>query len=428
MKIEIIKGSENYTAKVFKITEYKKHPNADKLWMVTVDYNTIITGVEPVIGSLYVYFPVLSIIDGEFIKHINGFSDSTLNSDTTVKGFFGSKPRVKPIKLRGEKSEGYIHPVQAIEEFYSVSLKEGQEFNSINGAEVCKKYVIKTIKSNINSPKKPKQSRVIDGQFHFHNDTSNFRKNVDKIEPTDLIEISYKKHGTSLIVGNVLVKKSLSAMEKFLKWCGVDVIESEYDVLYSSRKVLKNDALEKEHSHYYKSDIWGLAADRIKDIIPKGYTLYCEIVGQTPTGEWIQKNYDYGASLNDFKVYVYKITNTNSDGFVINLSTPQIKEFCDKYNLNFSDTLLYYGHAKNVFPELEVSTHWHEEFLKKLEEKYVYDGNCHMCSNKVPREGIVIVKQNMFEYEAYKLKTFQFLNMESKEQDEEVVNIEDNQE
>lgn len=427
--LKILEDSKNYTAKVFRIKEYTKHPNADRLFIVNVDFNNVITGVEPKIGDMYVYFPVLSVLDKNFIKHINGYSDPSLNENTEVKGFFGKVPRVRPIKLRGEKSEGYMHPASTLEGLYGVTLNEGDEFNTINDVEVCKKYIVEGFKNSISSniPKKKQESRLLDGMFHLHGSTENFRKNYFKIQPSDLIEISYKKHGTSLVVANIPVKRSLSWVEKIVKKFGVNVKETEYDFIYSSRKIVKNASINKDNQHYYNVDIWGLAKERIKNAIPKGYSLYCEIVGQTPDGSWIQKDYDYGTKSGEFDVWVYKITYTNEDGYTINLSTPQIKEFCNKYNLKFSDTLLYYGYASDLFPHLKVEQHWQEDFLKELEKEYAYDGKCNMCKNDVPREGVVIVKQNMFEYEAYKLKTFEFLGMEDKQAEKEVVNIEDNQ-
>ena len=48
-----------------------------------------------------------------------------------------------------------------------------------------------------------------------------------------------------------------------------------------------------------------------------------------------------------------------------------------------------------------------------------------MCVNKVPEEGIVIRKNNIFTYEAYKLKSFRFLEAESKQLDTGEANLED---
>jgi hypothetical protein len=47
-----------------------------------------------------------------------------------------------------------------------------------------------------------------------------------------------------------------------------------------------------------------------------------------------------------------------------------------------------------------------------------------MCNNKVPEEGIVVRKESLFSCESYKLKSFSFLEKESKELDKGVIDIE----
>ena len=426
--LSIKKGSENYTAQVIRIKDYRKHPNADKLWIVTVNFNNVITGVEPNIGDLHVYFPVLSVLNKDFIREINGYSSSTLNANPEIKGFFSDNPRVRPIKLRGEKSEGYLHPVEDVEKFFNYSkLSEGNEFTTINGVDVCKKFVVRNTPGTPSEKgeKKQKKSRLVDGMFILHNDTSNLRKNIHKINPDDLIEISYKKHGTSVVIGNVPVKRELKWWENLAKKVGIPVTETEYDVIVSSRKVIKNAS---SNAGFYNEDIWTTVKKEVGHLIPKNYTLYGEIIGHLKNGGYIQKNYDYGCKDGEHKFYVYKITTINPDGFVINLSTPQIKEFCDRYGLLFSDTLLYYGYAKDLFPALTDTEEdeWRIKFLKNLEDRWAGDTNCYMCVNKVPQEGIVVVKQDMFEYEAYKLKSFAFLSKtENEEAELGISNIED---
>ena len=85
-----------------------------------------------------------------------------------------------------------------------------------------------------------KISRLVDNQFYLHGDTSNLRKNMDKINPDDIIGIHYKKHGTSIVIGNVQVKRELSWVEKLAKRFNVKVDETKYDIVYASRRVIKN--------------------------------------------------------------------------------------------------------------------------------------------------------------------------------------------
>ena len=47
-----------------------------------------------------------------------------------------------------------------------------------------------------------------------------------------------------------------------------------------------------------------------------------------------------------------------------------------------------------------------------------------MCDNPVPEEGIVVRKESLFNCESYKLKSFRFLEGESKQLDTGEVDIE----
>ena len=271
--------------------------------------------------------------------------------------------------------------------------------------------------------------------------TENLRRNVHKIQPNDVIGIHYKKHGTSAVYANIPVKRILKWYERLLLWFGVNISTTTYDVIYSSRKVIKNQYINKEQGiGYYGEDIWGVVAKEIKDLIPKNWTLYGEILGYTSSGSSIQDKYDYGCKplgiqnsevvSPQHKFYVYKISVVNPDGKVIYLTDKQIEEYCEKVGLLYKDTFIYYGRAKDWNNTIYVNTStddvWRTKFLEQLEKQYT-EKDCYMCSNKVPEEGIVLRIENLESYNAYKLKSKRFLLMESDAQEANVVNLEDNQ-
>jgi len=47
-------------------------------------------------------------------------------------------------------------------------------------------------------------------------------------------------HNTSFVVSKVLCKKMLKWHERILKRFGVNIVDTQYDTVYSSRKVIKN--------------------------------------------------------------------------------------------------------------------------------------------------------------------------------------------
>jgi hypothetical protein len=252
----------------------------------------------------------------------------------------------------------------------------------------------------------------VEGQVHLHVDTENLRHSLFNVNPEDYITITYKVHGTSFWVANVLVKRKLTIAEKVLKALGVKINDTEYDYVYGSRRVVKNEYETEGKQHFYDTDIWGEIKEDMKEIVPKGYTLYGEALGYTSTGKPIQTDYDYGCEQGKRRIQVYRMTYTNADGIVSDLSSQQLKEFCDRKGLEYVH-VFYHGKAKDLYPQLDVETHWHENFIKELEKEYL-EKDCFMCKNKVPAEGIVLRQESLFEFKSYKLKSFAFLERETK--------------
>lgn len=426
--LEISKtANTNYLAKIVRLNNVQKMPNSDFLQTVTIDFQTVITGLEAKNGNVYVYFPVECKINPDFIANINGFRNKDLNNDPTKEGFFDESGRVKAIKLRGEKSMGFIVPLHELVVFNGNSFGYvddivGKEFDTVGGVKLLEKYEIPVKGSSgaDKTGKKPKISRLIEGQVHLHVDTENLRKNVHKIDKNDLVSISYKTHGTSWWVSNVPVKRNLKWYEVVLLWFGIMINTIEYDYVYGSRKVVKNQHLNPgNQGHFFGYDLWKDIMEEVKEHIPANYTLYGECVGYDKNGKTIQKDYDYGCETREHKLQVYRITVTNPDGMVTELSTPEIIEFCERTGLNHPH-YYYYGPAREVVEEggikITDDRDFSENFVKILESKY-NGKDCFMCTNKVPEEGVVVRKESLFGFEAFKLKSFEFLQRESKELD-----------
>ena len=426
-------ANKNYLAKVVKLQGLKKHPNADKLQTVLIDFNNVITDLTAKDGDIYVYFPIECQINSEFISFINGFREKENNKDQTQTGFFEKNCRVKTMTLRGEKSMGFIIPVEKLEEFAKISINEvNKEFDTVNDILICKKY-IPSIKQR--SPentrdrrriRRIKEPRIIEQLINFHANTSQLRKNIHKFLPNDYVSVSYKLHGTSFWVSHIKVKRKLNWYEGLLKKLSIKINDIQHDYVYGSRRVIKNAHFEDEVSfkeHFYGKDIWGEIKEQLIGKIPEGFTLYGEAVGFVSTGRYIQEEYDYSCLPQQKKVYVYRITFTNDFGYVYNLSTNAVIDFCNKYEIEHVP-YLYIGTLEKLFPELDQNNHWHENIIKKLEDKFEIEKDCFICSNKVPREGIVIRKESQFDFDVFKLKGFNFLKKESLFLDKGVIDME----
>lgn len=420
--------NKNYCATVVVLDKFVDLPNCDNVKHAIIFGNSVIISKEMELGEIGLYFPIETKLSHIFLKSHNLYRKPELNFDGVTKNYFEESGRIKCMKFRGHKSEGFFIPMKNLDVVIrNYGLKIGDEFDYLDTLPICEKYVIKT-KQEFTGKGSGKAdvriSRIVNDQFRLHVDTSNLRKNITMISSTDIISLTYKLHGTSFVVGNVLVKEKLSFFEKVVKWLGANIKLTGYDTLYSSRRVIKNEYETKTNNHYYGYDLWAEIKKKLDPFLLKGITLYGEAVGYLESGEMIQKDYDYGAKPNEFNIYIYRITMTNEDGKVIEFSWGQVKDYCKKFGINHVPEL-YYGLAGKLFPISEVN-HWNEMFLKMLEEHYL-EKDCYMCTNKVPLEGIVVKVDKTFDCEPYKLKSFKFLERESKQLDTGIADIESQQ-
>jgi hypothetical protein len=211
-------------------------------------------------------------------------------------------------------------------------------------------------------------------------------------------------------------------VEKILNKLKVNIVDTQYDNIYASRKVVKNEDLNPNAVHYYTEDIWGIANAELKEFLQEGLTFYFEIVGFMPNGDAIQKDFDYGCEAGKHKNYIYRITFTNPKGKVFELSAKQVQEYC-KANGLLPVPQLYYGYAKDLLNVPYDERDFEEKFLARVKELY-NEKDCYICANKVPEEGCVVRIEELG-LECYKSKSEKFYLKESKDLDKGESNIED---
>ena len=399
------KFNVNYAAKIIQVKDFTPHPNpkCERMKCVHVDGYMISVSKDTQPGQ-YIYFPVGCQIANKYLAANNLFRHNEFNANKEASpGFFEDNGRVKPIKLQGVPSEGFIMPIDSLYKWLDfigeshevvTNLKEGTEFDSLDKHILCKKYVVNPPKTSGNSSRQAKQpkgiSKLVENQFRFHYDTVLIKKCPWVIKPNDIISITSKVHGTS--------------------------------------------------------GIWGEAHSKLSPYLTKGLTLYYEIIGWLPTGQAIQamngKAYDYGYERpiwdpttqttpyeygKNFGIQIYRITYTNPDGVVFEFSARQVQQWCKDKGL-IPVEQLYYGYAKDLYPELDETEHWNENFIQKLanDKRFYMEELSPTCHNDVPHEGIVIRIENGLS-EAYKLKCFRFLGEESKSLDKGEIDIEADQ-
>ena len=456
--------NENYAAIVVEIKTIVPIANCDNVVHAIIMGNQVVVGKDIKMGEIGLYFSLETQLSETYLKVNNLYRKSELNADPTQKGYFEENGRIRCVKFRQNKSEGLFMPLVSLDTLCNTdNLKPGDCFDEIDGIKICEKYVIK----KHNTPgapgskkgKKAKVSRIIETQFRFHDDTSMLYKNLHRINPDDIISISYKLHGTSGISSRILCKRYIPIREKigtFLHNIYTNVTslgkqsfkleETEYTNIYSSRKVVKNDELNPNTQSFYDTDIWGIANEYLKEHLQSGMTFYYEIVGYLPTGAMIQKDYDYGYTNpildtvtpkytleKHYGIYIYRITYTNITGKVFEFSFKQVQDFCKENGLK-AVPQLFYGYPEDFLSHKvglncystdteKDKEYWKTTFLEVIKSTY-NEKDCFMCKTQVPEEGVVIrIEKNQFE--AYKQKSNRFYERETKLLDKDESNIED---
>lgn len=463
------KANINYLAKIVNIKEFSPHPKptVERLKCANVDGFTILVGINSEPG-LYVYFPAGCKINPQFLSYNNLFRHGELNADPNKTGMFDDNGRVKAIKLQDVISEGFLLPVVMLSNFItSVTNKEIEieseiEFDCVKDGDkefwINKKYVVQENTQSY-GPSRPKKkakgiNKVLDDQFRFHYTTIIIKKCPYVITPDSWIHLSSKVHGTSGISAYVQCKKIYNWHSKVAAWVWNNIwnriinlfpgnnyeftLEDRiYDYLYASRTVIKNATYNPNVTPgFYGFDIWEEADKIIRPKLEKGMTAYYEIIGYLPDGKYIQKNYDYGyvpdTSPNqpyqygrNFGIRIYRLTYTNVDGQVHEFSPREVQIWSKEHDL-VPVTELYYGKAKDLYPDLNLDEHFSENFIDRLanDKNFYMECDSPECNNKVPHEGTVIKIDNMKSI-AFKLKCFKFLNKEQQSLDKGESNIED---
>lgn len=367
MKLKIYENSKNYTCQVIQLPSKQQVNGLDNLVKVNHQGNDCLIGKDSDPNELYLFFPAECQISHEFLSNNNLYRHSELNKDKTKKGFFEDNQRVKAIKFRGIVSTGFIIPISSLDGSVGKDnqnlLKIGDEFNEIEDIVICKKYIRK-----FNNSQQAKASKIIDEIVNSkfapeHFDTEQLMKNIHKLSLSDYVAITYKLHGTSARYFNTLTKRKLNWFERVLKALGIKIQDEVYGYITGSRKVLKSLNFEEfdNKNHYYSEDLWTKVGKQyFEGKLNQGEAVYCEIIGKDYTGADIQSGYSYG--LNMPKVYIYRISNINSQGIEIDLSYKQMKERAKQLDIAVCIEL-YYGKLQDFIIEYQMNKSFEENLI-----------------------------------------------------------------
>lgn len=467
---------QEYCATVVRIGAITPVEGSDFLGSTLVNGFPIIVRKDMISeGDVMIYCPIETQLNSEFLainnlyefslRHMNynyeaveaAIEQDGLEIAKRMVGFFNKYGRVRILKLRGQASMGFLVDPEHIKNWIGSPLSSfdftqhvDEDFDTVDSVPFIRVYV---------PPRKPqperytkerkrqrrieKISRMIPGEFSFHYDTQQLNRNMHRFNPDDQVDISVKMHGTSMCLGNVLVKKPKQYKLGIINWLHSKLplkwqkLESGYDIVYSSRTVIKNPDLNNTLNPgggYYGTDVWADYAKLLGPYIPEGMEIFGEIVGYvTGTQTAIQKGYDYGCKIGDNQLYIYRIRTKEADGTHREWELWQIRDFLQFIVIQYPELIgkvdivpiLYSGTLSHLYPEISTDHHWHENILAALKQEPVFgmEGLEPFCNNKVPREGIVLRIVGDPIAEAFKLKCISFLEKEAKQVDKGEINL-----
>lgn len=438
MQLKIYEDSKNYACQVIELPAIQKVDGLDNLVKVSHQGNDCLIGKESNLDELYLFFPCECKIDAKFLASNSLYRHNELNDDKTKKGFFEESGRVKALKFKGVVSTGFVIPIHSLNYFNKISdwnSKVGEEFNSINGINICSKYYKRVPGVSNNTPRTRQADDFIDGRMAPHHfDTEHLLKNCHKLKLDDYIAVTYKIHGTSARFYNTLVKRDLSLLERIFKFFGVKIQSEEFKAVCGSRKVIKsvNFKTLDDKNHWYKTgDLWTqVGKEHFDGKLNHGEAVYCEIIGKTYGGEAIQGGYSY--QLEKPKVYIYRISNINSQGIEIDLSYYQMKERAIQLNHEVCPEY-YYGTVEGFLGHKQYNTvikNFYEKDRERMFSNIFYNfllEKPSILDSSVIEEGFCLRVDKYPKPEIYKIKSKKFLEHETKMMDKEVKDIEQEQ-
>lgn len=442
-----------YNAYVTRIKNLRKHSNADRLQCGECFGNTVVVSLDYVDNQLGVYFPTDGQLSVEFAEKNNLLRKKDENGNNIGGYMDPDKRNVTAIKLRGEKSDGLFLPITSLEAFGDISkLAEGDIINVFNGHEICKKYIPKTTKRTghpTDGNRTRKKKDPIAPLFAEHADTEQLAYNLGAFKPGDEIEITLKMHGTSQRTGYLprLTGYKRTLLDRILRRPGKPIYE--YGYVSGTRRVVLGDF---DGDGFYGSNAFREPhAKKFEGKLMKGETVYYEVVGFTDYGTPIMGNCenkklndkefikqygdhtcfsygcdpagkkrmigfdDEGAFTLDVEVpqsdcYVYRMTMTNEDGFVVEYTPDFMRYRCEQMGIKTVPVFSKFIIPEEVYNETEYQATDCGAYVQEVAEQF-YDGPDPVGQTHV-REGVVVRILNRPKFCAYKHKNFAFKCLE----------------
>lgn len=414
-----------------------KHPNADRLQIGECFGNSVIVSLDYVEGQMGVYFPSDLQLSEEFCK----VNDLVRRKDENGKQCGGyldpDKRNIKALRLRNEKSDGLFLPLTCLAEFTKISdLKEGDTIDTLNGVEICRKYIPRASAAHTAHGGGGKKAKAnFAPTFYEHVDTPQLAYNLNAFKAGDVVELTLKVHGTSQRVGFLpLLRTKRTWLDKLLHRHGKDYME--YGYVTGTRRVVLDDS---HDGGFYKDNSFRKAITaKFEGKLHKGEVAYLEVAGfQGPNGAPIMSSvknskisdkeftkqygeetvFSYGCVPNGSyewqdidgnlqippccEAYVYRMTMVNEDGDVVEYTPDQMRYRCEQMGVKTVPVFERFIIPEDVDPG--------EYVIRKVEQ--YFDGPDPIGKTHI-REGVVARIVSAPSIAVYKHKNFSFKILE----------------
>lgn len=422
-----------YNAFITRITNVRKHSNADRLLLGDCFGQTVVVGLDTKEGELGIYFPTDGKLSMEFMEANNLIGKKDPVTGIRAGGYFDERGKVRTQKFRGEPSDGYYCSLTYLDYTGAdvSTLQEGTPISKVNGHDICEKYITQQTREARTKVAKPREKTKYPC-FHEHIDTEQLAYNIDTLKPGSVLVLTEKVHGTSQRTGNTLELR----YPKWGMWInGIfkkEVIHPVRDYNYACgtrRVILKN--LENPFGFYGENEIFRKKAhDMFAGKLHKGESVYYEIVGWANKGVLIMPAADnkklndkefvkrygpktvfhYGCPEDAFDVLVYRMSMTNEDGHEVDYDWNTTKQRCNEMAIKYVPEI-----TKMIYDGNKM------ELLALCERTF---NNCSLMTPAHLMEGVV-VRVDGSRWYALKHKSFQFKVLEGIIKDTAVVDMEE---
>lgn len=419
---------------VVAVEKLRPHTNADRLQVATFFGSDTCVGLDVVKGEIGIYFPSDLQLSEEFCA-VNHLCRKKPDGTPDTGYLDPEKRNIRPIKLRGERSDGIFMSISCLE-YTGVNLDDiniGDTITVVNGHEICKKYIPRGRSSNNSAKGKGNKTRKkhvpVAPLFTEHADTEQLAYNLGAFKPGDEIEITLKMHGTSQRTAYLPILKGYkrTIWDKLFGREGTPIYDWGY-VSGTRRTVLDDwdggfygsNAFRKQHH------------DKFVGKLHKGEEIYFEVVGFTDGGTPIMSKgnnkkldkdfvkqygeetvFSYGCSPdgNDAPqsdLYVYRMTMTNEDGDVVEYPPDFMRYRCEQMGVKCVP-VMWKGFVDETIDWNNAGMTAGEWVMEKAEQ--YYDGPDPIGKTHV-REGVVVRIINRPKFCAYKTKNYSFKMLE----------------